>query len=472
MHDFNYSQIGLLFNHFGGIDMADEDNNFAEDTQFEGMETEDDITIQISKDKRIIRTKSVDPEINSLYEKWKRGKLILQPDFQRHFVWDSKKSSRLIESALLSLPLPVIYLAEDADGKEYVIDGQQRLTALFSFLDNRFPDGKPFRLTGLEVFTELNHKTFLDIEERLQDKIRYYEVRTITILSDSDPDLKFAIFERLNTGSVPLNDMELRNCIYRGPYINLLKELAEYPSFKKIIGIKDANRRMRDVELVLRFATFYHATYLKYQPPMRRFLNRDMEKFQFISEHEANEIKDAFKNSVQIIHSLFGDSAFRRFYLGNAQDPNGKWEAKKFNASLYDVLMGTLCDVDTNRAYASLNALREGLIDLMASNSEFIDAILISTSAQDKVRTRFDLTRKIVDDILRYCKPQPRCFSLDLKQELFNNDQTCAICSQRIQTIDDAAVDHIEQYWLGGKTIPENARLTHRYCNNARPRND
>jgi hypothetical protein len=174
--------------------MVDEENNcLAGDMQFEGDEIEDDLTIQISKEQRSIRTKSVDPEINSLYEKWKRGKLILQPDFQRHFVWDSKKSSRLIESALLSLPLPVIYLAEEKDGREYVIDGQQRLTSFFSFLDNRFPDGKPFRLTGLEVFTELNHKTFSDLDERLQDKIRYYEVRTITILSDSDPDLKFAI---------------------------------------------------------------------------------------------------------------------------------------------------------------------------------------------------------------------------------------------------------------------------------------
>jgi hypothetical protein len=229
---------------------------------------------------------------------------------------------------------------------------------------------------------------------------------------------------------------------------------------------------MRDVELVLRFAAFYHATYLKYQPPVRRFLNRDMEKYRFISKEDANELKDAFKNSVQIIHSLFGDSAFRRFYLGDAKDPNGKWEIKKFNASLYDVLMGTLFDIDKNQAYASLDALREGLIDLMASNEEFIDAILISTSSQDKVRTRFDLTRKVVDDILKYYKSQPRCFTFSLKQELFEKDQTCAICNQRIQTIDDAAVDHIEQYWLGGQTIPENARLTHRYCNNSRSRKE
>jgi hypothetical protein len=133
--------------------------------------------------------------------------------------------------------------------------------------------------------------------------------------------------------------------------------------------------------------------------------------------------------------------------------------------------MGTLCDVDKNQAYASLDALREGLIDLMASNEDFIDSILIGTSSQDKVRTRFDLTTKVVDDILKLHKSQARCFTFALKQELFQ-DPICSICNQGIQSIDDAAVDHIEQYWLGGQTIPENARLTHRYCNNARPRKE
>ena len=83
----------------------------------------------------------------------------------------------------------------------------------------------------MKVFTELNKKSYSDLSEELQDKIRYYQIRTVTIRSDSDPDLKFEIFERLNTGSIPLNEMELRNCVYRGRYIELLKELAEYGIF-------------------------------------------------------------------------------------------------------------------------------------------------------------------------------------------------------------------------------------------------
>jgi hypothetical protein len=271
--------------------------------QFEETGEGESPEIEIAPDKRTIRTKSVDPEVGSLYDKWKRGKLILQPDFQRQFVWDRKKASKLIESALLAVPLPIIYLAEEADGRESVIDGQQRLTSFFSFIDGKFPTGESFALTGLQVFRELNRKNFSELEESLQDKIRYYEVRAITILKDSDAELKFEIFERLNTGSVPLNDMELRNCVYRGNYIALLKELAVDPEFQELVGLKEPDRRMRDIELVLRFAAFFHLTYLKYQPPMRRFFNMDMEQHQHLSPNAANELRAAFKNALRLVKS-------------------------------------------------------------------------------------------------------------------------------------------------------------------------
>jgi hypothetical protein len=446
------------------------ENNSADQTiDFEGDEG-DVLAIEVPEGKRKIFTKSSDPEIHSLYQKWQRGKLILQADFQRQFVWDKKKASRLIESVLLSVPLPVIYLAEEPDGKEYVIDGQQRLTSFFSFLDGIFPDATPFKLTGMSVFQELNGKKFTEIPEEFQDKIQYYELRTITIKKESDSELKFEIFERLNTGSVPLNDMEIRNCVFRGPYIKLLKELSEDKDFRFLLGLTGPHKRMTDVELVLRFASFYHATYLRYQYPMRRFFNEDIEKYQHISKKEANELRNAIKNSVQILNSLFGSNAFKRFYRGTENQPNGSWEKKMFNASLYDVWMGVFFDKDKNRVFGCLDALREGLLDLMASNDEFIDAVLLSTSSTDKVRKRFDLARKVVEDILSSYERQPRCFSRELKEKLYKHNPTCAICHQHIEHIDDAAVDHIHQYWMGGKTIEENARLAHRYCNNARSR--
>ncbi len=440
--------------------------------EFEQPLEEEIESIEVSPTKRRVYTEQGDPEIESLYGKYKRGKLVIQPDFQRHFVWDAKKSSRLIESALLDIPLPVIYLSEEKDGKEYVIDGQQRLTAFFSFIDGQFPDGIDFKLTGLKVFTELNRKSFKEIDEELQDKIRYCKIRTITFRRESEADLKFEIFERLNTGAVSLNDQELRNCIYRGLYNKLLKELSKDADFMYLLGLKKPDKRMKDIELVLRFAAFYHFTYLKYKPPMRKFLNNDMEKYQDISEVDAIELKNAFKNAVTIIKSLLDNHAFKRFYKGDEKNPNGYWEPKKFNASLYDILMYSFAREDKNEVYQNLDSIREALIYLMTNDQDFIDAIELSTSSVQAVTKRFDKWRLTLQDIIGIARKEPRCFSLKLKEELYKNDSTCAICGQKIQDIDDAAIDHIKQYWAGGKTIPENARLTHRYCNWARPRKD
>jgi hypothetical protein len=116
---------------------------------------------------RKIYTEQGDPEVESLYKRFKKGRLNIQPGFQRQFVWDKVKSSRLIESALLDIPIPIVYLSEDKDGKENVIDGQQRLTAFFSFIDGKFPDHSEFKLSGLNVFTELNGKKFNQLSEEL-----------------------------------------------------------------------------------------------------------------------------------------------------------------------------------------------------------------------------------------------------------------------------------------------------------------
>ena len=206
---------------------------------------------------------------------------------------------------------------------------------------------------------------------------------------------------------------------------------------------------------------------------MKRFFNQDMEKYQHLSDSDAGAVRAAFKNAVQISKSLFGNErAFKRFYAGDERNPSGRWEPKKFNASLYDVLMGVFHDKDKNQVYAALDSLREAIVDLMATDRQFNDAIQLSTSSIDNVKLRFDIMRRTVEGVLRDHVVQPRCFSRELKQELFDRDPTCQICNQAIQQLDDAAVDHIEQYWRGGKTIPENARLAHRYCNSARPRTD
>lgn len=418
-----------------------------------------------------IITQQKDPEIDSLFKRYKRGRLILQPTFQRDFVWDTPKSSRLIESALLDIPIPTIYLAEEDNGKELVIDGQQRLTSFFSFIDGSFPDGRPFKLSGLKKFESLVGKSFAQLPERLQDQISCYQVRTITIKKESSKDLKFEIFERLNTASVGLNDQELRNCIYRGKYNDLLIRMAYNADFQKLLGFLEPHKRMKDVEYVLRFAAFYHSSYLTYKSSMRSFLNREMEQYREIGDSDAKELENAFKQAVSSARSIFGDYAFRRFYTGNTKNPNGHWEKKKgFNTALFDVLMFSFTLTEKRKIYPKIDLIREALFHLMTSDREFVEAISSHTNNPRRLKSRFGKWVKVFDEIIDSPIEIKRCFSRKIKEELYKKSSECTICGQKIVDIDDAHVDHIIQYWKGGETIPENARLTHRFCNQSRRR--
>ena len=422
------------------------------------------------KSKKIF-SESKDPEVDGLYNKYKSGRLTLQPAYQREYVWDSKKASKLIESVLLAIPLPIIYLSQEKDGRENAIDGQQRLTSFFAFIDGKFPDGKFFKLSGLKVLPKLNGNSFSELDETDQAKIKYYTIRTVTFQNGSDEDLKFEIFERLNTGSVQLNDQELRNCIYRGPLNDALKDMARDPDFMHICGFKAADKRMRDVDLVLRFIAFRHYSYLKYKPPIKSFLNTVARELKNISDADLIKLKKSFRNACQNIRSLLDTNSFRTFYAGAKDNPEGHWEIK-FNFSLFDILMYTFAEADKNQVYANLDCIRESFIDLMTTDENFIKSIEISTSSIQAVKQRFDIWRLRLDQIFENQNKQKRCFTFELKNQLFKNNGNCGLCGQQILSVDDSAVDHIEQYWLGGKTIPENARLTHRYCNAARPRKE
>lgn len=426
----------------------------------------DEPSEETAPERRRIFTDKLDPPVGSLHEKQKAGDLVLDPIFQRRKVWDETRSSRLVESAILEVPLPVFYFAESQNGTLEVIDGQQRLWAFFRFLDNEYS------LRGLTARPELVKLKFKDLDKVTQLQIKDYPLRTVVFKKESDENLRFEIFERLNTGAVPLNDQELRNCVYHGSYNQLLIELSSDADYMWLMGLNAPEKRMRDVEYVLRFAAFYHATYLKYKPSMSRFLNEDMKAYRSISAQKAAELRSAFKTAVTLVRSLLGENAFHRYRRGDAKSPNGYWEPKKFNSSLFDILMFSMADRDKNQVMRNLDAICEAHVVLMTEDDDFIEAIELSTSSQKMVQRRFDKWRIALDQVLEADTLEPRCFSRALKEKLFHSNKACAICGQQIADVDDAAVDHIEQYWLGGRTIPENARLTHRFCNWSRSRKD
>jgi hypothetical protein len=360
-----------------------------------------DAPVDIPPERRKIFTDKSDPPITALYMRYKAGDLILDPLFQRRKVWEDARSSRLIESLLLEVLLPVFYLAEGTDGTEEVIDDQQRLSAFFRYLDNDYP------LRGLKALPHMNGFFFKQLDKPLQKLVRDSSIRTITFKKESDEGLRFEIFERLNTGAVPLNRQELRNCVYRGPYNALLIQLSTDPDYQAIMGLKGPEKRMRDVEYVLRFAAFFHATFLKYKPPMASFLDHDMKKYQRVAADELDELRTAFKAAVALTRSLLAPHAFKRYYRGTEKAPDGYWEPKKFNASLFDILMWSLASREKNQVMANLDAIREALIVLMTEDQEFIESIELSTSSTKMVRLRFDKWRSTLDSLLEPHPKQP-----------------------------------------------------------------
>jgi hypothetical protein len=175
-------------------------------------ETEDEQPA--GQDDRPVTSEIRDWTISVLKERWDRGALSLRPSFQREYVWTLRPElpSRLIESLLLEIPIPPIYFGKDANSRLEMIDGQQRLTTLIDFVSNKFP------LKRLNRMASLNNKYFRDLSTAMQDKILDTPIRSITIDVANNPDLRYEVFERLNRGSMALNEQELRNCVYRGPF--------------------------------------------------------------------------------------------------------------------------------------------------------------------------------------------------------------------------------------------------------------
>lgn len=245
----------------------------------EGPETElierteeEDTSLDVPQEKRRVYSDKSDRSLYELYRRYQRGDLNLDPEFQRNYVWDDGRASLLIESVLLEIPIPIIYLAEEIDGRFTIIDGQQRLRSFFRFINSEF------KLRKLRVLSDLEGKYFRELDKDTQIKIEDATLRTIEIRKETHPDVKFEIFERLNVGSVKLNDQELRNCIYRGNYNNLLIKLSENRDFLLLLNLVESQKRMQQREMVLHYLAFYNQTHHKYKQPMKQFLNNEMEK--------------------------------------------------------------------------------------------------------------------------------------------------------------------------------------------------
>ena len=253
---------------------------------------------------------------------------IIVPTFQRRYVWDIKKASRFIESLILGLPVPGIFLSRDSLGKTgssnqmLIIDGQQRLLSLQKFYKGRFGD-KVFKLTG--ICDELNGKTYeelsLDDQTRLDDAIIHATIIKQETPEEDDSSI-YMVFERLNTGGMLLQPQEIRACIFYGDFNDMLNELIQNPSWRSLF--KKENPRMKEQEMILRFfALYYH--YSEYKKGMKKLLNSFMYRNRSFGDHSRVEFEQLFTRPVELIVSAVGREAFRK---GNA-----------VNAAIFDSMM-------------------------------------------------------------------------------------------------------------------------------------
>lgn len=238
---------------------------------------------------------------------WDRKELTV-PLFQRMYVWDRIKASKLVESFLLGLPVPGTFLYKERVKPGYlIIDGQQRITSLIRYIKGTFDDAV-FKLRN--VHPRYEGKAFVDLTEDEQFKLQGATLRA-TIIQQIDPldDTSiYQVFERLNTGGVNLNPMEVRQCVSYGPFVNALKKINEGAAWRRIIGQPKIDRRLRDVELVLRCLALSENG-SNYEKPMKGFLNKYMEARRD-DESNYDSMIDNFKRSSDYVVAQLGDKPF------------------------------------------------------------------------------------------------------------------------------------------------------------------
>ena len=328
-----------------------------------------------------ISSYGADYTVDSLVKRMRGGAFRI-PDFQRQFVWTPKHASKFIESLLMGLPVPGIFLYKEAETNEHlVIDGQQRLRTLEAFYDGLLR-GKEFKLQGVrEPWLNRTYKT-LDPSDilKLDDSIVH-----ATIFKQDKPedvlDSIYFVFERINTGGIRLSPQEIRNCISLGPFIERIRLINQFPDWRAVFASQ--NNRAKDEELIVRFFALYRDGD-KYSRPMNGFLNKFSAAMNKVGETELDRLAGVFEATIGKINSAIGARAFRII--------------RALNAAAFDSIMVGLArrleagpppsDQSVSLAY-----------DTLAANPDFRQLCERATADEENVRKRLELATAAFADI-------------------------------------------------------------------------
>lgn len=298
------------------------------------------------------------------------------PKFQRRFIWPIKRSSRLIESFLLGLPVPQIFLYREEKTQDLlVVDGHQRLKSIEYFLSETFEDGRPFRLVGVKPTWE--GKKFTELTSAEQRYLKNSVLRS-TIFEQTDPKDKtsmFEIFNRLNTGGIPLSNQEIRNCINGGEFNEMLKELNTYDNWRSLLRANEPDKRMRDVEVILRFFALRDRwrKYNRSSQSLRDFMTEYMSDHRNLGEKERALFCESFKKIVEVIHNEIGPKALQVKGGG-------------VNVAVFDSIAVALSEIGPDK----VKDLKMKY-DLLIKKEAYIEDVSSSTADTDKLHGRINI---------------------------------------------------------------------------------
>ena len=329
-----------------------------------------------------ITTFPADFTLEVIHQKWREEEFQI-PEFQRDFVWKQMQSSKLIESFLVGLPVPPVFVYRDMESERYfVIDGQQRLKSIVYYFEGYFGEEaqhsrKVFYLTGLSPDSRFAGSRFTDLREEDQRRLKNAVLRSFVVqqLEPDDSTSMYHVFERLNTGGTLLTNQEIRDCVYDGSFAKILKQLNRNPSWRKILGKPKPDSRKRDIELMVRF--FAMQNHSSYQKPMKDFLSKFMNKNRNASPDSLDSTAKIFTETCGVILNTLGP---KPFHVRNG-----------LNVAVTDAVMVAFSQ-HLHRIPSDIKERYEAL----KNDEKFTDTTTQATTDVDTVHERFTRAEKML----------------------------------------------------------------------------
>ena len=331
-----------------------------------------------------------DPQ--TIYElvirKWDQEKLIINPGFQRNYIWKHEQQSLFIESVILNFPLPPLYINKDIKGMYIIVDGRQRITTLRRFLKNEF------RLSNLRALPQLNGKNFSDLIElnpEFQTKIEDKKLLVYLIQPTVPLEMVYDIFNRINTGGTQLERQEIRDCIYMGHSTKLLAKLAAKEYFKKAVDWGISPNRKKDQEAVLRYIAFKIQDYEKdYKGSMNEFLEDAMKTInRKVSSQQLIEIEKDFERVMKYTYLFFESQNFRI----PTDSTRGRINIAVLESVSYFFSIQTDDFLKKNKENIKRN------FNKLINNHKYLDSVRTATGDTQRVITRFKMAQEILSNI-------------------------------------------------------------------------